>query len=246
MRTFESNPAPPRTALRTAPPPPLPLAQTQGAIQRASLSAPTLFATRLQLELLLRNSPGSVDLREAAGIILNDLGATLEMFRLAGEECCEDLESGGIASRLEDCLASLGTEVWMDAVCAHAVERIASAPARLSELTAFWEHGRAVAYACWLLAEHQEGICPEEAYLVGLLHEAGRLPALLGWTPAQFGGTGPLWTASMLSLLAKHWRLPVYLEALVASPEAPSRWTRLLEAAHAWSSPDSSLLSHIA
>ncbi len=227
-----------------------PMPSVQRGRETAPPSAPTLLATRLQLELLLssRSPSAGVDLREAAGIILNDLGATLEVFRLAGEECCEGWESGGVASRLEDCLASLGTEVWLDAVCANAVERTdAGTHGRTSELAAFWEHGRAVAYACWLLAEHQEGVCPEEAYLVGLLHEVGRLPELLGWTPAQFGGTGALWTGSTLGLLAKHWRLPLYLERVVVAPEAPStRWRRLLEAAHAWSRRDAFPLSSIA
>ncbi len=242
MQTVESNPA----FFSPLPPSLLPIGHPQDAAHRETTSAPTLLATRLQLELLLGNRSGSVDLREAAGVILNDLGATLEVFRLAGEECCANSDGTGAASRLEDCLASLGTEVWMDAVCANAVERIAGAPAKLADLTVFWEHARSVAYSCWLLAEDEEGVCPEEAYLVGLLHDAGQMPELLGWVPAQFGGAGVLWTAPMLSLLAQHWRLPQYLEKVVAGPGVPSRWTRLLEAAHAWSRRDALPMSSMA
>lgn len=141
-------------------------------------AVPTLLATRLQLELLVAER--SIDLNAAAGVILNDLGATLEIFRRAGEE-------GASAHRLEDCLASLGTETWMEAVCGNALERIAAENGRMAELTAFWEHARLLAYACWFVASHVEGAAPEEAYLVGLLHEVEALPALLGWETAVAG-----------------------------------------------------------
>ena len=222
-------------------------------------AVPTLFATRLQLELLL--SDRSVDLRAAAGIILNDLGATLEIFRRAGEEAGAGQEP---FSRLEDCLASLGTDVWIEAVCANAVERVAVDSAQLAEITAFWEHRRLLAYACWLVAERTEGVCPEEAYLVGLLHEAAMLPALLGWAlPQETWGGGDQyrqggWSDAPAALLAAHWQLPEYLHSLIAAPHlspaaapsqlqsAPSRWRALLTTAYAWSRGEDCLLSHTA
>ncbi len=195
-------------------------------------SIPTLLATRLQLELILGDSTTPVDLGEAAALILNDVGATLEIFRLAGEECCDSSDTQGVASRLEDCLASLPTQVWMDAVCADAVERLADTTAELTRLTGFWEHARLLAYACWVVAEHMDGVCPEEAYLVGLLHEAGELPQLLGWELPR-GGTQRS-NMHLLTLLAEHWRLPAYLRAVVAAPAAVPVWGDLLETAHAW------------
>ncbi len=237
-----------------------------------SPSAPTLLATRLQLELLLsgRTGTASVDLREAAGILLNDLGATLEIFRLAGQSSCSkfcrndifcehrcsgEAADGSVASRLEDCLASLGTEAWLEAVCANAVERVASTAPHLAQLTAFWEHARSIAYACWILAEQDEDVCPEEAYLVGLFHEAARLPVLLGWQPSQFSRPPARlgveiaaarensslvsgfhrWTPPALAQLAAHFRLPAYLACLVTTAGGATRWKTLLETAHAWS-----------
>ena len=195
---------------------------------------PTLLATRLQLELLLGER--SVDLRAAAGIILNDLGATLEIFRRAGEdgECAAD-------RRIEDCLASLGTEVWMEAVCADAVERVAGSSRHLAQLTAFWERSRSLAYACWLLAEDAGDLCPEQAYLVGLLHEARRLPAMLGWDcppgPEMSVGAAHAvlpWNEATVARLAVHWQLPEFLRATVTGSCAPPCWRELLEDAHAW------------
>ncbi len=238
-----------------SPPAPGLLTESSAALFPA---VPTLFATRLQLELLLAER--SVDLRAAAGIILNDLGATLEIFRRAGE----DADAGQPPhDRLEDCLASLGTDAWMEAVCANAVERVAPDSARLAELTAFWEHGRLIAYACWLIAEQMEGVCPEQAYLAGLLHEAAALPALLGWTlepdtrPAA--GTQASRSGPSAALLATYWQLPVYLHSIIALPgaspgvlpgsggaNAPARWRAILAAAHAWSRGEDCLLGHTA
>ena len=208
---------------------------------------PTLLATRLQLELLLADQP--VDLRAAAGILMNDLGATLEIFRRAGEEC-----GGGsnTPERLEECLASLGTDAWMEAVCAGAVERLADDEDALAELTDFWEHGRLLAYACWLVAEQIEGICPEEALLVGLLHEAARLPALLGWSTPAAGSRDAnapglnACSGELAQKLALHWQLPRYLWPVLTRPSVPSRWGRLLELAHAWSRGEDCLLTHTA
>jgi HD-like signal output (HDOD) protein len=209
---------------------------------------PTLLATRLQLELLLADRP--VDLRAAAGILMNDLGATLGIFRRAGEEC-----GGGsnTPERLEECLASLGTDAWMEAVCAGAVERMADDDEEeLAELTGFWEHGRLLAYACWLVAEQIEGVCPDEAFLVGLLHEAARLPALLGWSTPVVGSRDAnvrglhACSGELAQKLALHWHLPRYLWPVLAKSSLPSRWTRLLELAHAWSRCEDCLLTHIA
>ena len=181
-------------------------------------AVPTLLATRMQLELLLAER--SVDLRAAAEVIRNDLGATLEIFRLAGRE------AGGSAAftRMEDCLAALPTATWMDAISTEAVERVATNQVRLQELTAFWERARTFAYACWLVAEHTDSVCPEQAYLAGLLREAAHLPALLDWpsldnSPAQ---------------LAVHWQLPELFSLVVTAGKLPSAWRELLDDAHAW------------
>ena len=203
---------------------------------------PTLLATRLQLELLLGER--SVDLRAAVGIILNDPGATLEIFRKAGEECGS--AAGRMISplRLEDCLASLSSDAWMEAVCGDAVERVAFAEANLHQLTRFWEHSRSLAYACWMVAERTETACPEQAYLVGLLHEAATLPALLGWEAYQ-----PVLTVkdsiAEITQLASRWHLPPYLQAAIAMPLCPEPWAGILQIAHAMSCGSSELLQEI-
>jgi len=211
---------------------------------RATLpSVPTLLATRLQLELLLCER--SVDLRAAVGIILNDPGATLEIFRKAGEECGSVGGRMTVPMRLEDCLASLSSDAWMEAVCGDAVERVAFAEANLQQLTRFWEHSRSTAYACWMVAERTESACPEQAYLVGLLHEASTLPALLGWEPFQsaLAARNPMAEAAQL---AAHWQLPPYLQAAIAMPLCPEPWAGILQTAHAMSCGSVELVQEVA
>lgn len=213
--------------------------------QSESMSVPTLLATRLQLQLLL--SERTIDLRAAAGIILNDVGATLEIFRRAGEEGAVEGGAGetpSLALRVEDCLAALGTDLWMEAVCAHAVERVAVEGEQLPRLLGFWEHSRVLAYSCSVVAEHTEIVCPEEAYLVGLLHEAAQLPKLLGWDPHPHGTTR---TGLQASALGAHWHLPPNLRAVVSGPAfMPAPWRRLLQIAHSWSRGEQCLLSYSA
>ena len=176
---------------------------------------PTLLATRLQLDLLLGER--AVDLRAAAGIVLNDVGATLAVFARTYEET-----GGPLPERIEDCLASLGTEAWLEAIGGDAVERVDNA-GEVAALHAFWEHGRRLAYATWLAADAYADICPEQAYLVGLLHEVGRMPALLGWDAA----------VSPESLCL---RLPRFLQPVLCGDAMPALWREVLAEAHAWSS----------
>ena len=204
---------------------------------------PTLLSTRLQLELLLSDS--SVDLKAAAAIILNDLGATIQIFSRAAEEWDATEEP---PTRLEDCLVALGTGVWLEAVSADAVERIAEIVADPFTLNEFWEHARLIAAACWSIADQMEGVNPEEAYLVGLLHEAQHLPELLGWdlpialsmtsSPLRSfqtenakrvkGGDDPVFA----HYLAEQWRLPACVRSTLTTAAPP--WQEILALAHAW------------
>ena len=216
-------------------PPVIPINEPGRAASGAFPAVPTLLTTRLQMELLLADR--AVELKAAAGILLNDLGATLEIFRRAGEDC--DPACGQRPLRLEDCLASLGTDVWMEVVCAHAVERAVPGSARPEQLSLFWEHGRQMAYVCWLLAQQEDEFCPEEAYLLGLLHEAAALPALLGWVavPRPGGRLQPETEegdqARLVALLA-HWYVPAFLQEFLLSPAEQRIWHGLLQSAHRW------------
>ncbi|MFO8142597.1 MAG: HDOD domain-containing protein [Marinobacter sp.] len=48
-----------------------------------------------------------------------------------------------------------------------------------TEMEQLWRHSREVAALCWVLADHATRIDPEEALLVGLLHDIGMVPVLV-------------------------------------------------------------------
>jgi HD-like signal output (HDOD) protein len=180
---------------------------------------PIMLSTRLQLELLLQEP--ALDLRAVSEVILDDLGATLQILRLIGEEYLVEDER---PIRIEDCVASLNAEVWFPAVCSVTLidnERTRNA----------WEHAQRIGRYAEQLAGQEEALRPGEAQLVGLLHEVGRLPELLGWQSSAAG----MEDMALGALLAEHWHLPECVMTAVREqghPEEYSPWSALLDSAH--------------
>jgi hypothetical protein len=123
---------------------------------------PVMSATVLGLEMLL-NEP-CIDLKLVSDLILSDVGATIHVLRLVGREYDSAAEH---PSRMADCLAGLEAGAWFEAIAAHTVP----CDPEHAAVTALWNHCRLVARYAQLVAESIDGVSPEEAYLVGLLHE---------------------------------------------------------------------------
>ncbi len=179
---------------------------------------PAMLTTRLQLELLMQEP--AIDLRAVSEVVLADVGATLQILRLIGEEypCEEDRPT-----RIADCLVSLDSQSWYAAICGASL-------ANNKEALELWQHFRRVALHARELAAQAGGLSPDEAYLVGLLCELGRLPEVLGWD--TYTSIAEHETAGIL--LADYWRLPAYLLAAIREQQhaAPcSRWNAVLLAA---------------
>jgi HD-like signal output (HDOD) protein len=196
---------------------------------------PALFATRLQLELLLQEP--AVDLGAVTAVILADPGATIELFRLAGREWMPGEER---AERVEDALAVLPLSS-----CYQVISGTGGQGAGLAGWSAAWEHARRIATGMRRAAELEDIPHPEQAYLVGLLHELGSLPALLDRvvlappSSTAAAGHGPrrrlAKPETLGSLLAEEWNFPPFLVRALrdieeGSPRSP--WARLLADAH--------------
>ena len=187
---------------------------------------PILLATRLQLELLLQEP--ALDLRAVSEVILEDLGATLQILRLVGEEYGGAPGVQERPTRIEDCIASLDTATWFEAVSAMTlVQNSLAANA--------WKHAKQIARYAEQLAGQEDELRPGEGQLVGLLHEIGRLPELLGWQRSTFAHED---RAAIGAMLAEHWNLPRCVlaaarEQEVESCPSASQWTTILRAAHA-------------
>jgi HD-like signal output (HDOD) protein len=195
------------------------LAMSPQAVADALPNVPTMAGTRLQLELLLQES--LIDLSAVTEVILSDAGATLQILRLIGEEYPFEEDR---PTRIEDCIASLNMAHCYDAVCASSIPHN-------SGIIEQWQHFRRVAQCARELAKCVEGVSPEEAYLVGLLYELGKLPRLLGWKAT---GDSSSERKALAVMLADYWHLPAYvLTAIREQQEAvsSSRWNGILQMA---------------
>ena len=134
---------------------------------------PVLPETRLFMELSVGEH--TIDLDDLTRVILRDMGATLQILRVADSEAdsCE-----GCLNRIEDCISALGVQDCMRAL----TEDLSARSGLRAEVRQAWEHARLIADTCKQLVVNVESTISErDAYVVGLFHELDKLPALLGW-----------------------------------------------------------------
>ncbi len=189
---------------------------------------PALPETLLALELQLQEN--SVDLRGFTETVLSDLGATIQILRLAGQEyeIAEDYPS-----RIEDCISDLGLTSCFQAVLKGTLVSVGQQRADFE----LWTHSRKIANHFRVLAEKMPGpVSPDQAYIAGLLHAIGALPDALGWQWDDMPGNNIL---SALRL-AERWRLPRYVKDFfreILMPGYNPHWSELLATAHRLAGP---------
>jgi HDOD domain len=166
-----------------------------------------------------------VDLRALSQLVLSDLGATLQVLRLAGREYGL---AEGRPTRVEDCIADMGLQACIEAMSAQLVPRGGSSMV-IAEL---WSHCREIARQSKHIAEQTVDIDPDQAYLVGLCHSIGSLPAVLGWSGSKSQG----FDSALLGLeLAREWSLPgcvfdYFCDVQRCGGQSP--WPEIVQAAH--------------
>src|SRR5665213_3052185 len=180
---------------------------------------PVTGMTRLQLDLLLAGR--SIDLTAVSEVVLADAGATLQMLRLIGEEYRDEADR---PTSIEGCIINLDANRLYDAVCAAGISQ--NNDAVLGE----WQHVRRVARCAREIARGTYGFAPEQAYTVGLLHNLGSFPKLLGW---ENGASSPKEQNALGVMLAEYWKLPGYLVNAIweqqQTSESESPWASLLQ-----------------
>jgi len=197
---------------------------------------PVLPETLLHMEL--RQHDFSVDLRDLSELVLSDLGATLQILRLASREYGA---GEGRPLRIEDCISDLGVEACLRA----AARQPARNDARHRPILEFWAHCREVAGLSRALVGSMAGfIRPDEAYLVGLFHALGDLPGILGWESSDHSAGE---SAAHALRLAERWTLPLCVQeyfaeqlrhgssvgSSIGAPMSSSmRWTGIVRRAH--------------
>ena len=178
--------------------------------------------TLLAMEFQLRER--SVDLAEISSCILDDLGATIQILRLAGAEYGN---SEGRPVRIEDCIADLGLRA-----CLRAAASRTPVTRALGAFLDFQSHSREIARFSMRIAEGAPHLAnPSEAYLAGFLHGIGALPDLLGWHRNDLPANSGLAAVR----IAERWALPGFLQAclreLLASGKS-GRWAAIVCTAH--------------
>jgi HD-like signal output (HDOD) protein len=182
---------------------------------------PVTPVTLLLLDLLVQEP--CIDLREMSELVLADLGATLQILRMAGREYGTS-ENRPVC--IADCIVDLGLRNCLTAVSAETISR----QERKSEVAELWSHSREIARCSRLVAQEMAEIDPEEAYLTGLLHEIGLLPTLLGW-----GGISVADESLVGLRLANRWSLPSCVREFFSETHLtryPTRWSAVVSKAH--------------
>ena len=182
---------------------------------------PVMTKTLLLLDLLVQEP--SVDLRQMSQLVLSDLGAALQILRLAGREYGNQEDR---PIRMEDCISDLGLEACMRAVSAQSLPR----DGRQYAIADFWDHSREIAQHSMQIAIQMQKVNPEEAYLAGLFHTIGLLPELLEWR--ESGEADPV----LLGLrYATRWSLPACVTEFFREVHFigyPMLWSGIVREAH--------------
>lgn len=184
---------------------------------------PALSETLLLMEI--RSRDFCVDLREMSRLVLADMGATLQILRLAAREY-GDTDDRPI--RIEDCISDLGVQACLDA----AGQQTVTSQTGFRGVLDVWAHARHIGHYSRMLAESTDGLLhPEEAYLVGLLHGLGSLPAALGWK-LRSGNDD---RSAMGRRIAEQWRLPLCVQDYyreLSVPGGGAGWKEVVQTAH--------------
>jgi hypothetical protein len=185
---------------------------------------PVLPETLLMMEL--RSHEFSIDLQEMSQLVLGDLGAVLQILRLAAREYEDAAER---PTRIEDCISALGIQACLKA----AAQQTILSDMRHGGVLELWAHAREVAQACRTVAATAGGaVQPEEAYLVGLTHALGSLPGLLGW---QRPGPGCKRWEHAGTRLAECWSLPLCIQEFSTAwnrSDLGNPWVEIVRIAH--------------
>ncbi len=160
---------------------------------------PVMPATLLLADVVVQEY--AVDLERLSQIILSDLGATLKVLRLAGSEYDD---AGERPFRMAECIAVLGPRACVNELGAGPMLREFQGDRR-RRIAELWSRSRAVAQQARRIADEGGAVDPEQAYLVGLCHQLGSLPGVLGWVGARRTASN---TARDGAELARAWSLP--------------------------------------
>ena len=183
-------------------------------------NVPVMSATVLGLEMLIYEP--YIDLKIASEMILSDVGATVQILRLVGDE----FEHAAVRpNRMGECLASLDMETWFGSLST----RTFFSGQKHAATVAVWNHCHLIAQYSQLVAESINYISPEDAYLVGLLHEVDSI-LKVSLYPESGASEKCVNDLSEMEGMLPHFVLSALRSA--RKPGVASVWKYLLTSAH--------------
>lgn len=211
---------------------PLTLAELEGSLGRLP-SMPAVVT-----ELLLRLEDPDLDTRRLAHDIARDQSLAAKTLRIANSPFYG--LRGRVAS-IQDAVTLLGLHTMRTLMLAAAAgETLGRLTAEGLDTATYWRHCTAAAVVARVLAPRAK-VNPESAFVVGLLHDIGRLVIATNY-PAHYKAVHeraraeglPLIDAERLclgidhvqvgELLARRWVFPATIVDGIAGHHAPERW----------------------
>ena len=167
-----------------------------------------------------------VDLRALSKLVLSDLGATLQVLRLAGREYGD---AEGRPVRVEDCIADLGIQACMEAMSAHLMPRDVRSPAVSRVMASF--QGDCGAFSS-ILPNRRSMLIPIRHILSASVIRLDHCQVFWAWMSRR---TRSLTVCEWDLSLAREWSLPGCVVDYFSDLEkcgGRSAWLGIVQAAH--------------
>lgn len=203
------------------------VAEVLAALQADRLDLPVLPDMVRKIRNLLDDPDSSKG--QFVQLISTDLSISLYIIKAANSAA---LSNGQQVSNLQDAIPRLGYRMLYSMVMDICLTKLfrANSPHIDRKLKELWEHSRMVAANCYVLAQQQKHLKPEDAMLAGLVHDIGALPLYL-YADRHHPETDPLtleklinqFSASVGVKMLQSWNFPEELIEVVVGNENQRR-----------------------
>lgn len=148
-------------------------AEVLDALEKGRLNLPTLPDMATKFQSLIDNPDASEN--QMVDLLSTDPVVSMYIIRAANSAA---LSGGNPVGNLRDAISRLGYRLLRSMVMNIVMTRLyyASSPLINRLLVKLWRHSREVAASCYVLAQQQKHLKPEDAMLAGLVHDIGALP----------------------------------------------------------------------
>ena len=196
------------------------VAEVLAALQADCLDLPVLPEMALKIQKLIDDPDSSTD--QFVRLIATDLTVSLCLIKAANSA---ELFNGHPVGNLYDAIPRLGYQMLYSMVMNIVLTNLFRANSRLIDrkLKELWTRSRTVAVNSYVLAQHQKHLKPEDAMLVGLVHEIGALPLYLyadrhhpEITPATLESLIATFSSVVGLRILQSWNFPEQLVDVVA------------------------------